>query len=132
MDPRIYFIVGDVISNTLVSALVGMLCALTVGTGWPMFTAMVLCMVGEMAVALVMFFPLSIFFGAMEIMVSTMFSGMLTGMVVGMWCAMMPLGLWVGILLGAVCGLLSLMLIWFINNRLRGVRRYPAGDGHVG
>lgn len=132
MDYRPYFIVGDLVSNILVGAVVGLLCAVTVSVGWPMFVVMLFTMLLGMGVALMLFFPLSILFGAMEIMLPTMFSGMMSGMVVGMWCTMAPQTPGSGAMVGSVCALVSLVVLWVIDYRLRGVRHYGEGGSHAG
>lgn len=132
MDFRPFFIIGDLISNGLVGAVVGLLCALTVGVGWPMFVVMILAMLLGMLVALVLFFPLSIFFGAMEVMLPTMFSGMISGMVVGMWCTMVALSPGSGAFLGAICALASLMIVWVLDKRLQGPQLCVDGGDHGG
>ena len=132
MDYRPYFIVGDLVSNVLVGAVVGLLCAVTVIVGWPMFVVMLFTMSLGMVVALMLFFPLSILFGAMEIMLPTMFSGMMSGMVVGMWCTMAFQTPESGAIVGSVCGLVSLVIVWVIDYRLSGVRVYGEGGSHAG
>jgi len=124
MDSRLYFILGDLASNVLVGIVVGWLCALIVGVGWNMLLAMLLTMVIGMLLGSVLWFPLGALFGAMEVMLPTMFGGMLAGMVVGMWAAMTPLGGREAVVIGGVCGLLSILVIWILNSRVRGVTRY--------
>lgn len=128
MDSRLYFVLGDLFSNILVGVVAGWLAALVVGEGWNMFLAMVLAMVIGMAVGTILWLPLGTLFGAMEVMLPTMFGGMLSGMVVGMWAAMAPVGGFAAALVGGVCGLLSIVIVWVMNNTLRGVRTTP-GEG---
>jgi hypothetical protein len=125
MDSRLYFVLGDLLSNILVGALAGWLSALVIVTGWPMVPAMFLAMAVGMLVGLLLFFPLGMAFGAMEVMVPTMFSGMLSGMVVGMWDAMHPVSGGDALLAGAGCGLLGLIVVWLLNHAVRGRRVYP-------
>lgn len=122
MDSRLYFVLGDLVSNILVGALAGWLSALVIGVGWNMLLAMFLAMAIGMVVGLVLFFPLGAAFGAMEVMLPTMFSGMLSGMVVGMWAAMHPVGGSDSLLVGAGCGLLGIIVIWALNHAVRGRR----------
>jgi len=49
---------------------------------------------------------------------------MVAGMVVGMWATMAPMLAAEGAGFGATCGLASLVLIWILNNSMRGVRRF--------
>jgi membrane protein implicated in regulation of membrane protease activity len=79
-----------------------------------------------MIVGLVLWFPLGILFGAMEVMLPIMFGGMLSGMVVGMWAAMMSLGGYEAAAMGGVCGLISIVIIWVLNNAVRGTRSQQA------
>ena len=127
MDPRLYFIVGDLASNILVGAIAGWLSALVIVTGWHMLPAMLLAMAVGMLVGLVLFFPLGMAFGAMEVMVPTMFSGMVAGMVVGMWQAMTPVAALDALGAGAACGLGGILVVWLLNSVLRGRRSYPRG-----
>ena len=122
MDSRLYFVLGDLVSNILVGLVAGWLCALIIGVGWNMFLAMVLAMIIGMIVGTILWFPLGMLFGAMEVMLPTMFGGMLSGMVVGMWAAMMPLGAGQAAVIGGVCGLVAIVTVWVLNNALRGVR----------
>jgi membrane protein implicated in regulation of membrane protease activity len=85
---------------------------------------MVLSMMVGMIAGLVLWFPLGVLFGAMEVMLPTMFGGMLSGMVVGMWSSMSELGGYDSAAMGAVCGLVSIVFIWILNNSLRGLRSY--------
>jgi hypothetical protein len=128
MDSRLYFVLGDLASNILVGLVVGWLCCLIVDVGWHMFLTMVLAMFIGMVTGTVLWFPLGRFFGAMEVMLPTMFSGMLSGMVVGMWATMMPLGDFEAAAIGGVCGLISIVIIWILNNSVHGVVCYEPGS----
>ena len=44
MDNRLYFVLGDLLSNIVIGALVGTLAVIVVGTGWNMWLAMLLMM----------------------------------------------------------------------------------------
>lgn len=127
MDSRLYFVLGDLASNILVGLVVGWLCSLVVGVGWNMLFAMLLAMVIGMVLGTLLWLPLGMMFGAMEVMLPTMFGGMLSGMVVGMWAAMTPLGGAEAAAIGAVCGLVAIVIIWVLNNSVRGIRSYEAG-----
>jgi hypothetical protein len=97
-----------------------------VAVGWNMFLAMVLGMVIGMIAGLLLWLPLGVLFGAMEVMLPTMFGGMLSGMVIGMWSAMSTLGVADAAAIGGVCGLVSIVFIWILNNAVRGPRTYTA------
>ncbi len=124
MDSRLYFVLGDLGGNLLVGALAGWLSALVIVTGWHMVPAMFLAMALGMLVGLILFFPLGMAFGAMEVMVPTMFSGMLAGMVVGMRAAMHPVPGVDALVWGAGCGLLGLVVVWLLNYAVRGRRTF--------
>lgn len=126
MDSRLYFVLGDLGSNVFIGLAVGWLSAMLVGVGWNMYLAMMVTMVLGMVVGTILWLPLGILFGAMELMVPAMCTGMVSGMVVGMWAAMVPLGANEAATIGAVCGLASIVLVWIVNNSLRGVRHFPA------
>ena len=128
MDTRLYFVLGDLGSNLLVALIAGWLSSLLIGVGWNMFIAMLVAMGLGMLVGLLLFFPLGIFFGAMEVMVPVMFTGMLSGMVVGMWAAMAPVSTSEGAWAGLLCGLVGMVIIWIMNNTVRGVTHY-SGEG---
>ena len=121
MDNRLFFVIGDLVGNLACGAIAGFLAWAIVGPGWNMWLAMFAMMALGMAVGLVLFFPLSIKFGAMEVMLPLMFSGMLGGMVVGMLAAMVPLSLGSALAHGAVSGFAGILCIWVANAMLRGV-----------
>jgi len=128
VDSRLYFVLGDVASNVLVGAIVGWLCALIVGVGWNMVATMIFTMAVGMLVGVALWLPLGMLFGAMEVMLPTMFGGMLGGMVVGMWATMSALNGFEGAAIGGVCGLVSIVVIWILNNSMRGLRSYETED----
>ena len=45
MDNRLYFVLGDLLANITLGALIGALAVALVGTGWNMWLAMVMMMV---------------------------------------------------------------------------------------
>lgn len=124
MDSRLFYVMGDLGGNILVGLVVGWLCSMVVCTGWSMFLTMILTMALGMVVGMLLFFPLSILFGAMEVMLPLMFSGMVSGMAVGMWCTMTPLAGTTASFYGALCGLVSIVVIWIVNNTVRGTHTY--------
>jgi len=117
VDNRLYFVLGDIFSNVMTGALVGLCSWLLVSTSWNMWLAMVVTMVAGMAIGLILWLPLGLFFGAMEVMVPVMLSGMLSGMAVGMWRAMAGLDGFTAVVIGGACGLASLVYIWVLNNQ---------------
>ena len=84
MERRLYFLFGDIVSNTGVGALVGLVVVLCVRKGWPALLAMVSGMLLGDVVALPAIVVLSILFGAMEVMLPVMLTAMVTGMMVAM------------------------------------------------
>ena len=122
MDHRLYFILGDLFANLLTGAAVGLLCWLIVDTGWNMWIAMFLMMTMGMLVAIVLWVPFSILFGAMEVMVPLMLTGMVAGMVVGMSLTVQQLTAMRCLADGALYGLISLVAIWILNSVLRGTQ----------
>jgi len=127
MDNRLYFVLGDLLSNIVIGALIGVIAVLVVGTGWNMWLAMVLMMVVGMAISLPASLAFGIRFGAMEVMVPAMQTGMMSGMVVGMWQAMSPLSVSQGAIIGGITGLVILNIIWVANTALRGIRTLEGG-----
>ena len=91
METRPYFIVGDIVSNLFVGALVGGACALLLDTGWNMFVAMIVGMVLGMVISLPLALLLSAFFGAMETILPVMTTGMVAGMVISMAASLVAL-----------------------------------------
>ena len=122
MDHRLYFIIGDLLSNISVGILMAVLATLLISTGWNMFIAMALMMLFAMVLCLFLALLLGSFFGAHEIMVPVMFSGMFSGMLSGMWLAMAPVPVLQLVYLGTATGLVVICIIWFINAQLRGIQ----------
>ena len=121
MDNRLFFVLGDLLCNVLVGAVVGWIVSLLVGSGWHMLVAMVLMMAVGMLLAGVLWLPCSVYFGAMEVMVPLMLTGMVSGMVIGMWAAMVPLGGSAAFFVGGVCGLATIVAVWIVNQQIRGL-----------
>lgn len=90
METRLYFLFGDLLACVLVAVLTASACAAIFPASWPMVLLMPVSMVVGMILGLLIavMAGLIYFFGAMEIMVPTMF----TGMVAGMWGAMTGAG----------------------------------------
>jgi hypothetical protein len=123
LDHRLFFVVGDFLANLLVGAVVGLICWAIVSPSWNMWIAMFAMMPVGTVVGLIMFFPIGIKLGAMEVMVPRMVSGELSGMVVGMAGAMAVLTPAQGALLGAASGMAGIFFVWAANTLLRGVTR---------
>ncbi len=122
MDKRIYFVIGDVLVNVAIALLVALVSFWLVSTNWNMMVAMWLMMFVGMLLAMLLALPAGILFGAMEVMLPMKLSGMLSGMVVGMWAAMQPITLSQAIGVGGTVGLISVVLVWLLNSRIRGVQ----------
>lgn len=130
MDQRLYFVLGDIGANIVTGMLAGWICWLLIPLGWNMLIAMLVAMALGMLVALLLFPVLAYFWGAMEVMVPTMFSGMLSGMVVGMRAAMMPISSTEALFVGGAFGLAGIVIIWVLNNKLKGTVLSVRGESH--
>ena len=124
MPNRIYFLLGDLLSNLTVGAIAAALSVLFIDAQWNMFTGMVLGMACGMVVAILLG-PLLFmrYFGAMEVMVPTMLGGMLSGMVVGMGAAMMDYTLIDAVKHGAAIGFVVLVFCAYANYLIRGAAK---------
>ena len=120
MERRLYFLIGDLLSNVGVGALVGVTAASLVGEAWPAVLAMVIGMLAGDLIALPAAFALSALFGAMELMLPVMLTGMLAGMLVGMRAAMVPLSSGSAAALGGAAGLVALAATYALNAYVRG------------
>lgn len=121
MDDRIYFVMGDLLVNLTIGALVGIVSVLVVSNSWNMWLAMFVMMFLGMIVSMIVAYGFLYFFGAMEVMIPAMQTGMWSGMVVGMWEAMIPLTLSQAAVIGGLTGLIVLNVVWIANVALRGV-----------
>jgi hypothetical protein len=125
METRPYFLLGDLASNVLSGAAVGMLCAAVVGASWNHTLAMIVGMVLGMVAILPMQLACNIFFGAFETMLPMMLTGMAAGMVVSMTAADRLVPWQEAALQGAVIGLAVLVFTYVANAILHGeVRRW--------
>ena len=122
MDHRLFYIIGDVFSSALTGIVVALLSYALVSPAWPMLVAMPVMMILGMVVGLLLFFPLSIAFGAMEIMIPCMLGGMISGMTLGMWLTMQVLTVVGTVIIGAETALCTLLFVWVANTLLRGQR----------
>ena len=115
METRPYFVLGDVLANSVVGALVGLASAAVFGPGWNMIIAMLAGMALGMVISLPALLGFVVLFGAMEVMVPAMTTGMVAGMVVSMSATMGDLTLAQAALLGAKSGLGVLVAIYLAN-----------------
>lgn len=129
MDKRLFFVLGDLFANIGGGALIGWLIAVLTPLGWNMWLVMVLTMLLGMVFATLLWLPLGRYFGAMEVMVPLMLTGMVAGMVVGMHATMTPLSGALALLEGAVCGLACIVVVWVLNNQVRGPQSLSALTG---
>ena len=115
METRPYFVLGDVLANSVVGALVGVASAALFGPGWNMIIAMLVGMALGMVISLPALLGFVVFFGAMEVMVPAMTTGMVAGMVVSMSATMGPLSFASAAMLGVKSGLGVLVAIYLAN-----------------
>ncbi len=127
METRPYFLLGDLASNVLSGAAVGMLCAALIGESWNHTVAMIVGMVLGMIAILPLQLASNIFFGAFETMLPMMLTGMAVGMVVSMAAADRLVPWQEAAVQGGVIGLAVLMFTYLLNALLHGeVRRWKA------
>ena len=121
MEKRLYFILGDLATNVVSGAVAALVCTIIFGASWGMIPAMLLGMVVGMIVAgltgVLLFLTL---FGAMEIMIPAMLTGMAVGMIMSMLATMVSLSLWASMQCGALIGLVSFIMIYRLQHRMRG------------
>lgn len=91
METRLYFIVGDLLSNLFVGALVGTVCAFIFGPAWNMWIAMLVGMALGMLIAIPLSLLFGALFGALEVMLPVMLTAMFVGMVMAMRAAVEPI-----------------------------------------
>ena len=115
METRPYFVLGDVLANSVVGALVGVASAALFGPGWNMIIAMLVGMALGMVISLPALLGFVVLFGAMEVMVPAMTTGMVAGMVVSMSATMGPLSFASAAVLGVKSGLGVLVAIYLAN-----------------
>lgn len=122
LEHRLYFIAGDILSNSISGTAAALLAAGIVDSSWQMLPAMLIGMTAGMGLSMLLMPVFVGLFGAMEVMLPVMLSAMLAGMVFAMVVTMQQLPL-AEILLGGACtGVLVLMLTYSANALLRGKR----------
>jgi hypothetical protein len=124
MPNRLYFLLGDVISNLSGGAAAGVLSVLFVNPEWNMFAGTLVGAAGGVLVALLLG-PLLFmrYFGAMEVIVPMMLGGMLSGMIVGMRAAMVHYSFPEALEQGAVIGLVVFIFCSYANYLIGGAAR---------
>lgn len=119
MERRLYFLIGDIISNAGAGALVALGVAAFIDPAWFTIVAMAVGMlvggIGAIPIAMAASIP----FGAFEVMVPVMTTGMVSGMAVGMVAAVRTLDLGPAAALGAGSGLVVLAGLYTLNARIR-------------
>jgi len=115
LETRPYFLVGDLLANVTVGALVGVASAAVFDPGWNMILAMLAGMALGMVLSLPSLLGFVALFGAMEIMVPAMTTGMVAGMVVSMSATMEELPFASAAALGAKSGLGVIVAIYLAN-----------------
>jgi Na+/citrate or Na+/malate symporter len=91
MNDRMYFLLGDIVSNLCIGILAGLASLALLQGSLPMLISMLLGMIIGMFIALIVGTFLFIrYFGAMEIMLPTMLTGMLAGMTPTMFMIDLP------------------------------------------
>ena len=122
MERRLYFVMGDIVSNITVGLVSAVVCTLLFSSASNMFLAMFVGMFVGMLIGMVLgaavFFR---YFGAMEVMVPTCLTGMMAGMFSSMWVAMAPLSISAALVLGVVTGLGCLGVCYALQAKLAGV-----------
>ena len=118
MATRIYFIAGDLISNTVVGGIVGVACATIFGASWPMVPAMLLGMALGMVIGVPVQLLCSLLFGAFEVMLPMMLTSMAAGMVVSMTASISHVSPRDGALFGVAVGAAVLGFTYAANASL--------------
>ncbi|MBF0285947.1 MAG: hypothetical protein HQL51_15970 [Magnetococcales bacterium] len=127
MEKRLYFVMGDLLSNGVMGATGAAAAAWAAGRwGWGGGVGMVAGMVFGMVASMVWAPLWVVLFGALEIMLPGMLAGMLGGMIGGMLPAhrgIGPEGAW---LPGATAGWLVMAGVYGLNRRwCAQVERFP-------
>jgi len=120
MERRIYFLAGDILSNTVMGAAAGWLAAVLVEPSWSMPVGMFAGMLAGTGLGMTLMPAFVALFGAMEVMLPVMLTAMLSGMVFGMAGVMQAPALQVVLAGGAMIGVLVLLLTRAVDARLKG------------
>ncbi len=119
IERRPYFVLGDLIASSGTGAVVGLLAAVAIGTGWHGMFGMAVGMVIGMLAGLVLGLTfLQILFGALEVMLPATLAGMLAGMWVGMTAAGRHVSLGQAASTGALVGLGVMIFSYALNAHL--------------
>lgn len=115
IETRPYFVVGDLIANSALGALVGVCCALVIPQNWPSLVAMMAGMFLGMLIAIPVQLASSLLLGAFETMLPMMLSGMSSGMLVAMMASQKPIPWRDGLTAGALAGLAVVAFTYAMN-----------------
>ncbi len=119
IERRPYFVIGDLIASSGTGAVVGLLAAVAIGTGWHGMFGMAVGMVIGMLVGLVLGLTfLQVLFGAMEVMLPATLAGMLAGLWVGMTAAQVEVNSGQAASTGALIGLGVMIFSYALNAHL--------------
>jgi ABC-type multidrug transport system permease subunit len=122
LERRIYFLAGDVLSNTVTGMAAAWLASVMVAPSWSIPAGMFAGMLAGMGPGLLLMPVFVGLFGAMEVMLPVMLTAMLAGMVYGMASAMQVPPAPAVLLGGGSIGLLVLLLTYAVDTSLHGRR----------
>ena len=115
IETRPYFVVGDLIANSALGALVGVCCALVIPQNWSSLVAMMAGMLLGMLIAIPVQLASSLLLGAFETMLPMMLSGMSSGMLVAMVASQGLVPWRDGLATGALAGLAVVAFTYVMN-----------------
>lgn len=115
IETRPYFVVGDLIANSALGALVGACCSLAIPETWPSVGAMLAGMLLGMLITIPFQVGSSLLLGAFETMLPMMLTGMSSGMLVAMMASQSPVPWRDGLTIGALTGLAVLVFTYIMN-----------------
>lgn len=115
LETRPYFVVGDLLANSGLGALVGVCCALVIPQNWSSFVAMMAGMFLGMLIAIPVQLASSLLLGAFETMLPMMLSGMSSGMLVAMMASQGLVPWRDGLATGALAGLAVVAFTYVMN-----------------
>jgi hypothetical protein len=123
LERRYFFVAGDILSNGVMGIVAALLAMSIVDTSWHMLVAMLAGMAAGMGISIILM-PIFVgFFGAMEVMLPAMLTAMLAGMVFGMVGSMQVLTTLEVVTGGGLTGILTLLLTYAADARIRGRSR---------